>query len=980
MSAQQDGMDSQLGPQPAAYRAASASGLLRRLSIPMHTLVGGVVVLCMVVMAGLLMWQGGQASRALLLSAAYDSARDMGTIINEKTRRVLAPAQATLAQLVYDPIGSADSRVLREQRMQVMAQILLADDLVSAVYAGYANGDFFLLRPLRTEKARSLYQAPADSAFMVQSIAHDLQGQPHGSWSFFDAGLKLIHDSDRPDYQFDPRNRLWYQAAQTSADQKLSEPYIFFTTREVGLTLSQKSKQGPAVVGMDVALTDLGQEVSELRRTPGSEIVVIDQHQQVMAYQDMNKALLRQGDQVHFQSLQGLNVPALTQLLAQNSPVGQAVTYQVNGHDWFGMRMALEGVPGHTMQILFAVPDADLLGSLRATLRSQMVMASVLIVLLLSFGWAAGRQVGHSLGRLTRQAQQLTRFNFQQGRQGRSVVREVKELDAVFGNMCATMQNFLRTTEVISTEPKLDTMLHGVLQKLVESTHCESGAVYLFDEKQGLFVLAGVANDPEQPPEAGQHFDSTLAPDYLKVNQPMVAPNQMALALTGRQEQPLGVLVLHHAADDEHQTEDFRAFALKLSGALSVSVETRNLFAAQQRLFEAVIQLLADAIDAKSPYTGGHCERVPELAEMFIDRLRTETQGTYAQFSMTELERYEFRLGAWLHDCGKVTSPEHIIDKATKLETLYNRIHEIRTRFEVLWRDAQIHYLEQLAGGKSAAELDDWLQQRQQNLRDDFAFVAASNIGGESMSDADIHRLQQIGTQTWWRHFDKHLGLSRAELCRLPADPQSTLPVLEHLLADLPEHRVPWGQRKPPVEPGDPANQWGFHMNLPPCSMNLGELHNLSVQRGTLTPEERFKVNEHIVQTYIMLRSLPWPAHLTRVPEIAATHHERLDGKGYPRRLDASQLSIADRVMALADVFEALTASDRPYKAPKTLSESLTIMVNMAREHHLDPDLLRYFLRSHLWETFARRYLSPEQIDQVSVADLEHLLDTPVRV
>lgn len=977
MKTQQENAGSSAGAMPDDSSGHTVRSRLRTFTVPLHTLIGGVVVLCMVAMAGLLMWQGGQAGRTLLLSAAQDSARDMATIINEKTRRILGPAQATLAQLAFDPLGAADSQILRELRLQVMAQTLRSDDLVSAVYAGYANGDFFLLRPLRSDDQRRLYQAPDQAAFIVQSIISTVQGNTYGSWSFFDEGLLLIAQSVKPDYRFDPRIRAWYQSAEKVSSQILSDPYIFFTTREVGLTLSQKSHQGPAVIGLDVALSDLGEEVAELRRTPNSEIAVIDEQGRVMAYSDMSKVMLREGDSVHFQTLEGLQIPALWQLQLDNPAPGQSVTYQVNGQDWFGMRMPLQGIPGHPMQILFAVPDSDLLGTVREALRSQAAMASVLILLLLPFGWMAGRQVGLSLGRLTRQAQQLTRFNFQQGTQGRSVVREVKELDAVFGNMCATMQNFLRTTEVISSEPKLDAMLQGVLQKLVESTHCQSGAVYLFEEKQACFVLAGVAHDAVQIAghQSKPQFSSSLPPDYLQLHKNRVQPDSMALALTGRQDQPLGILVLHHAADDEHQMEDFRAFALKLSGALSVSVETRNLFAAQQRLFEAVIQLLADAIDAKSLYTGGHCERVPELAEMLIDRLRTESSGIYADFSMTDVERYEFRLGAWLHDCGKLTSPEHIIDKATKLETLYNRIHEIRTRFEVLWRDAQILYLQRLSEGEDPSDLAHWLEQRQQTLHNDFAFVAACNIGGESMSDADIRRLKEIGEQSWWRHFDNRLGLSRAELCRLPNDQTASLPVQESLLVDRPEHCVLWGDRKPPVEPDDPNNHWRFRMSLPPYSLNLGELHNLSVRRGTLTPEERFKVNDHIVQTYIMLRSLPWPTHLAKVPEIAATHHERLDGKGYPRRLNAAQLSIADRVMALADVFEALTASDRPYKPAKTLSESLLIMVHMAREQHLDAQMLRYFLRSRLWEVFAQRYLAPSQIDAIDIDALERMLD-----
>jgi HD-GYP domain-containing protein (c-di-GMP phosphodiesterase class II) len=806
---------------------------------------------------------------------------------------------------------------------------------------------------------------------MAQSMVRSDTGSEQGIWSFYDANLVLLKQNIQPLYRFDPRGRPWFGGAIGTDQQVLSEPYVFFTTREVGITLSQKSRQGQAVIGLDVALPDLGREVAQLRRTPNSEIAVIDSSGRVMAYSDMNKALVRDGDQVRFQTLEGLGVPALVQLVKMAPPPEQSITYPINGHDWFGMRMMLDGVPGHPMQILFAVPDTDLLGTLRESLRTQALFASLLILALLPFGWMAGRQVGLSLTRLTRQAQQLTRFNFQQGEAGRSVVREVKELDVVFGNMCLTMQNFLRTTEVISSEPKLDTMLQGVLQKLVETTHCYSGAVYLFDDRRHRYMLAGVAVDPQSAPGNDQPFDANLPADFQSND--FSTPGVMVLALTGRQEQSLGLLVLHHKADDEHQSEDFRAFALKLSGALSVSVETRNLFAGQQRLFEGVIQLLADAIDAKSPYTGGHCERVPELAEMLVDRLRSETQGPYASFTMNDIERYEFRLGAWLHDCGKVTSPEYIIDKATKLETIYNRIHEIRTRFEVLWRDAHIHCLEQIAQGADASAMHQWLEQRQRALHDDFAFLAICNIGSEHMGEDDVARIERIGAQTWWRHFDNRLGLSSAELQRMPM-PAAALPVMETLLGDRPEHAIAWGARRPPVEPGDPHNLWGFSMKLPPFALNLGELHNLTIRRGTLTPEERFKVNEHIVQTYIMLRSLPWPGHLLRVPEIAATHHERLDGKGYPRGLSSDRLTLPDRVMALADVFEALTASDRPYKAPKTLSESLQIMVSMANERHLDADLLRYFLRSRLWELFARRYLSPAQIDHVDIAALERSL------
>lgn len=434
--------------------------------------------------------------------------------------------------------------------------------------------------------------------------------------------------------------------------------------------------------------------------------------------------------------------------------------------------------------------------------------------------------------------------------------------------------------------------------------------------------------------------------------------------------------MLVHAVDAEHAEDSFVQFAKQLSGMLAVSIETRQLIDAQRNLLDAVVRLMADAIDAKSPYTGGHCERVPELATMLVDHMSAENSGPYAQFNMTDDQRYEFYLGAWLHDCGKVTSPEHIVDKATKLEVIYNRIHEVRMRFEVLWRDADNAHLKRLMAGADEAESGAVLALCHQQLQDDFAFVAQCNVGSELMAKDAIERLTQIASQTWLRHFDNRLGLAAEEAGRVaaacPVEPK--LPVTEYLLSDRPEHVIPWIGRKPPVERTDPDNRYGFDMVLPRHQQNMGEVYNLSIRRGTLTEEDRFKINDHIVQTYIMLKGLPWPQQMARVPEIAATHHERMDGKGYPRKLPGEQLTLVDRVMVLADIFEALTAPDRPYKLPNTLNDSLHIMAGMCRNQHLDTELFRYFLHSGLWQTFAQRFMNPSQIDNVDVNRIEMLL------
>src|SRR5207247_2500733 len=164
-----------------------------------------------------------------------------------------------------------------------------------------------------------------------------------------------------------------------------------------------------------------------------------------------------------------------------------------------------------------------------------------------------------------------------------------------------------------------------------------------------------------------------------------------------------------------------------------------------------------------------------------------------------------------------------------------------------------------------------------------------------------------------------------------------------------------------------PDNKWGFKMKVPAAKYNLGEVSNLSIGRGTLNDEERYKINDHIMQTIAMLEALPFPRHLRRVAEYAAGHHEKMDGTGYPRGLRREDMSIPARVMAIADIFEALTAADRPYKPAKTLSESIKIMGFMVKDRHIDPDLFRLFLESGIHQEYARSYLTPEQFDEVDI-------------
>ncbi|HYQ50519.1 MAG TPA: HD domain-containing phosphohydrolase [Pseudomonas sp.] len=935
--------------------------------ISLQLLVTLAILLGMLLLGTALGWQGYRGIQQALVTAAGDTALQLGKTIDERAQRLLDPAQSSIRLLAFNPVATTLAE--RLERLPQLVESLNANKMISAVYIGYPNGEFLLVRRLHDPQLLQRYAAPAGTRFLVQSVSKGDDGAVLGEWRFYDPQLTLLQTQLKPDYRYDPRPRPWFIEASGRSTTVLTDPYVFFTTREVGVTMAQRSVDGTAVIGMDVSVNDLANESQDLRMTPGTETVVIDEQGSVVAYPDLKRVIQQQGGAVRLSRFDELGIPSLERIHANPLQDSRPQPYEVQGKTWYGMRLPLATLVGENFQVLIAVPGDELLADARKVLFNQMLWAAALLAVLLLLGAVLGQRIGRPLRLLAEQVRGVAGFDFSREVGVRSQVSEVRELSQVLSRMSGTIRHFQAITLTLSRESQLERMLEGVLGHLVDAAGVKAGAVYLFDDDQSLLRLAAACRGEDYPdglPVAEHEHDDLVA---IVKRALALRGRSLAVVLRDRGQELLGILVLQL---DEGQTGDevgqpFRQFVEELSGAAAVAIETRQMAEAQQRLLDAMIKLLADAIDAKSPYTGGHCERVPQLAQMLLDQAVQADSGAYADFSMSEIERYEFRVAAWLHDCGKITSPEYVVDKATKLEGLYNRIHEIRMRFEVLWRDAELVYWQGLAGGAAQQGLQAALERRQAELQEEFAFVARANLGGEFMDEADIERLRQIGQRRWLRHFDNRLGISRDEEERFKGVPPQPLPVQEPLLADRPEQRQPWGARKPPVVKGDPRNVWGFDMTLPTNASDQGELYNLSIRRGTLNDEERFKINEHIVQTIIMLSSLPFPRQLRRVPDIAGNHHEKMDGSGYPRRLGKADLSIAERVMAIADIFEALTAADRPYKAPKTLSESVKIMVSMARGNHIDGQLLRLFLSSGVYLQYAERFLQEQQIDELDV-------------
>ena len=421
-------------------------------------------------------------------------------------------------------------------------------------------------------------------------------------------------------------------------------------------------------------------------------------------------------------------------------------------------------------------------------------------------------------------------------------------------------------------------------------------------------------NIPDAYTAKGFDFAGTRAFD---TNTGYRSQSFLTLPMLNHENELIGVLQLINAKDPRtNEIIEFSKISQRIAESLAsqaaIALTNNKLISQFRGLFESFINLMSEAIDKKSPYNGAHCRRVPTLTMMIADAACKADYGIFKDFSLDEEERYELKIAGLLHDCGKVTTPVHVIDKATKLETIFDRIHVVNTRFEILKRDTEISFLNQkIAAIKSdnlsvIPILESALQQKIADYCSDQEFLRICNIGGEFMSAEYQERLQLIAKYRW-------------------IDPQ------------------------------------GAETNF----LTDNELYNLNVSRGTLTTEERKIINDHIVVTIEMLEQLPYPRNLRRVPEYAGGHHERMDGKGYPKGLTRDQMSLPARMMGIADIFEALSAKDRPYKQGKTLTECLQILGKMKLGNHIDPDLFDLFVSEKIYMRYANEYLDPDQIDEV---------------
>jgi HD-GYP domain-containing protein (c-di-GMP phosphodiesterase class II) len=496
----------------------------------------------------------------------------------------------------------------------------------------------------------------------------------------------------------------------------------------------------------------------------------------------------------------------------------------------------------------------------------------------------------------------------------------------------------------LSSERDIDALLERILEAAREAVNADGGTLYRVSDDSLVFeVVRNVSLGYSQGGKHGAPIEFSPLPLHLpdgRDNTTMVAAlsalsgrtfniedayaadgfdfsgtrrfdagtgyrsrSFLTIPMKDHNDVVVGVLQLINAKSADGSVRSFsredQHLVESLASQAAIAVNNRQLIDQLERLLESLIDVINTAIDEKSPHTGGHCKRVPTLTMLLAEAAVRTQDGPLADFAMSESDRYELKIAGLLHDCGKIVTPAHIVEKSTKLHTLFDRIALIDARFEILLRDAEIACLK---GEITPAQRTE----RVEGLLADRDIVRHCNIGSETMDDARLRDILRIGGEYWRPHGGEPLPFLSAD-----------------------------------------------------------EIENLSVKRGTLTRAEREIINHHIVMTIRMLEVLPWPSHLANVPEYAGGHHERMDGRGYPKGLTREQLSIPARIMGIADIFEALTSPDRPYKAVNTLSESLAILGRMKQNHHIDPDLFEVFLREGVYLEYARRFLDPDQIDDI---------------
>ena len=966
------------------------------LKFPLHIHTATMFIVLTIALGAGQIWFNFQKSTELIEASSivlYEKVMQSAFFEMKANHQMAASAVEIVAQ------GGLPETKTLEQRLTFLpavSKVLENNKSVSGFEVGFDDGDFFIVRGIYNDYMRDQFKAPPSTMYMVDSIDR-VDGKVISLRLNYDKYLNQISSKFVDNNDYDPRERPWYQLALRSEGYATTDPYLYFFVKKVGITITLESKVQGVVIAADISLDDLSEILTKNVITPSSELVLYDSELTVMAYKDPSKLIvesLHGNDKIATVSELGSNV--LTDLASEITTDPRQLHLTYDSDHWGGVIKELAVSENFSLYFAFLAPDKELFAQAFEIRWQSSLIALLLICLAVPITAYSAYKISAPLRMLTLQTRKIRQFDFSPQESPNSAIKEIDTLAKDMAAMKYTISHFMSMIKTLAGEKNLDSLLATITKQTLDISRADAAVLYLINEEgtevDPVSIKLATNGDTQiklssydiskskniiaksiEEREARVHYYRRRADSETDAFSPFFKHFDtqnlqiLTLPLNNRSGDATGILCVindfDNADTEDVDNQDRIGFIQSLSGFAAVSMESRYLLKAQKDLLASFIKLIAGAIDAKSHYTAGHCLRVPELTKLLAQAAIDKTEGEYREFSLSEEQWEELDIAAWLHDCGKITTPEYVVDKATKLETIYDRIHEVRMRFEVLKRDAQIAYWKGQVKGGNKKQLEETLIAQSTQIDADFAFVAQCNLGGEFMSHEHVKRLEKISEQTWQRTISDRLGVSWEEEIRKQREPEGELPVTENILMDKLDQII----LRHPKDILEDDNEWGFKMNTPEYQYNRGEIYNLSISRGTLSAEERYKINEHIVQTIIMLRQLKFPKQLRNVEEIAGGHHEKMDGTGYPKRLYQDEMSVSARMMAIADIFEALTASDRPYKKAKKLSEAIKIMYFMKKDQHIDGNLFKLFLESGIYLQYAKKYLSEDQIDQVDI-------------
>jgi len=877
-----------------------------------------------------------------------------------------------------------------------LARYLAKDTLTNSIYMGFPNGDLLGAHKLGSKTKKYYYDAPENATFVIETLEYKKANSNKLTRVYLSNNFSIINTTVTLNDSLNVFERDWYKIGLQSPNLAPTPIYKDLRTNEDTLSLVQKHQFTDVVIATDLNISTIVNSLKASDLSNDAIRVLFGDKGQFVVYHNNDSSFSNFSDTSKNNDMGNLlQKEKFKSIVSDNLNKNKLFSFNFKGEEWLAQTHNISLLQNNNARLLIAVPKNSILGPSKKMLRETMLMLVSIGFLFIPLSWLFARVLTRPLRNISEQIKQVTALDVSETATITvSRVKEISDLQLSTTKMRKTLDDFLRLLTMLSNEQDIHSLLEKTCSKASVMLDADSAFVYLKSEEDDSilepFILHtqddDIQADITQCPRLSTQWPYEKLRNNVNVKDiqfnlihPMlktalvkagIHPENsnvytLTIPLVDRSGNILGLLGFSY---DEclggDELTHVMGVAKTLSDFVSLSFESQNLIAKQKELLNSFIKLIAGAIDTKSPYTGAHCQRVPELASMLANAACKSTQTQFKQFNLNKNGWEQLNIAAWLHDCGKVTTPEYVIDKATKLETIYNRINEVRMRFEVLIRDAQIQALTAISQGDDAKKTNQILVEKIQQIEADFAFIAKCNLGESYIDDDMKARIEAISQQTWLRFLDDELGLSPAELAQKDRTSPITLPVMEPLLSDRAEHMISHIDNSLELEA-----HLRFNMKRPLHRNNLGEQHNLMIQRGTINAEERYIINHHVIQTITMLEQLPLPPHLSRVPEIAGGHHEQLSGRGYPRGLQEEDISLEARILAIADVFEALTASDRPYKTAKSLSQSIKILSFMSKDRHIDSDLFKLFLSSGIYLEYAHKYLKPEQIDNVDISE-----------